>query len=153
MVLSASGKCGPGIRRPNLAAPKCKLVNAACADRSARRTRGGFTFASPLIGTDKAVLASPEAKRYLVDLPIDYTDGSRRSRGSRESFVEHFRIGTDGKIKETQYQLASREAPSRPRKEGRIHRREKALGGCVLPSPRSEEVMALGAGAASVVRR
>jgi hypothetical protein len=98
-------------------------------------------------------LASPEAKRYLVDLPIDYTDGSRRSRGSRESFVEHFRIGTDGKIKETQYQLASREAPSRPRKEGRIHRREKALGGCVLPSPRSEEVMALGAGAASVVRR
>ena len=60
---------------------------------------------------------SPEAKRYLVDLPIDYTDGSRRSRGSRESFVEHFRIGADGKIKETQYQLASREAPSRPRKE------------------------------------
>jgi hypothetical protein len=61
---------------------------------------------------------SPEAKRYLVDLPIDYTDGSRRSRGSREGFVEHFRIGADGKIKETQYQLASREAPSRPRKAG-----------------------------------
>ncbi|MGB6284589.1 MAG: penicillin-binding transpeptidase domain-containing protein [Xanthobacteraceae bacterium] len=60
--------------------------------------------------------SSPEAKRYLVDLPIDYTDGSRRSRGSREGFVEHFRIGADGKIKETQYQLASREAPSRPRK-------------------------------------
>ena len=59
---------------------------------------------------------SPEAKRYLVDLPIDYTDGSPRSRGSRESFVEHFRIGADGKIKETRYQLASREAPSRPRK-------------------------------------
>jgi hypothetical protein len=39
---------------------------------------------------------SPEAKRYLVDLPIDYTDGSRRSRGSREGFVEHFRIGADG---------------------------------------------------------
>jgi len=50
-------------------------------------------------------------QRYLVDLPIDYTDGSRRSRGSREGFVEHFRIGADGKIKETQYQLASREAP------------------------------------------
>jgi hypothetical protein len=61
---------------------------------------------------------SPEAKRYLVDLPIDYTDGSRRSRGSREGFVEHFRIGADGKIKETQYQLASREAPSKPRKAG-----------------------------------
>jgi hypothetical protein len=43
-------------------------------------------------------------------------DGSRRSRRSREGFIEHFRIGADGKIKETQYQLASREAPSRPRK-------------------------------------
>jgi hypothetical protein len=49
---------------------------------------------------------SPEAKRYLIDLRIDYTNGSRGSRGSRESFVEHFRIGADGKIKETQYQLA-----------------------------------------------
>ena len=72
---------------------------------------------------------SPEANHYLVDLPVDYKDGSRRSRGSRESFVEHFRIGADGKIKETQYQLASRERPgqyqlasreasSRPRKAG-----------------------------------
>jgi len=60
---------------------------------------------------------SPEAKRYLVDLPIDFTSGSRGSRGSREGFIEHFRIGADGKIKETQYQLASREEPSRPRKE------------------------------------
>ena len=60
---------------------------------------------------------SPEAKRYLVDLPIDYNDGSRRSPGSSEGFVEHFRVGADGKIKETQYQLASREEPSRARKE------------------------------------
>jgi membrane carboxypeptidase/penicillin-binding protein len=60
---------------------------------------------------------SPEAERYLVDLPIDYTSGSRSSRGNREGFVEHFRVGADGKIKETQYQLASREEPSRPRKE------------------------------------
>ena len=67
---------------------------------------------------------SPEAKRYLVDLPIDYTNGSRRSRGSREDFVEHFRIGADGKIKETQYQLASREEPSRPRKADRPSSRE-----------------------------
>ena len=37
---------------------------------------------------------------------------------SREGFIEHFRIGADGKIKETQYQLASREAPSRPRPWG-----------------------------------
>ena len=66
---------------------------------------------------------SAEAKRYLVDLPIDYTSGSRGSRGSREGFVEHFRVGADGKIKETQYQLASREEPSRPRKERSGHHR------------------------------
>ena len=67
---------------------------------------------------------SPEAKRYLVDLPINYTDGSRRSRASREGFVEHFRIGADGKIKETQYQLASREEPSRRRKADKLASRE-----------------------------
>jgi hypothetical protein len=59
---------------------------------------------------------SPEAKRYLVDLPIDYTSGSRGSRGSREGFIEHFRIGADGKMKETQYQLASRDESSTPRR-------------------------------------
>jgi len=63
---------------------------------------------------------SPEAKRYLVDLPVDYTSGSRGARGSREGFVEHFRIGADGKIKETQYQLASREVSSRPRKADKL---------------------------------
>jgi penicillin-binding protein 1A len=67
---------------------------------------------------------SPEAKHYLVDLPIDYTNGSRRSRGSREGFVEHFRIGADGKVKETQYQLASREEPSRPGKADKLKSRE-----------------------------
>jgi penicillin-binding protein 1A len=43
----------------------------------------------------KALLNGPssEAKRYLADLPIDYTDGSRRSRGSREGFVEHSESG------------------------------------------------------------
>ena len=63
---------------------------------------------------------SPEAKRYLVDLPVDYTSGSRGARGSREGFIEHFRIGADGKIKETQYQLASREVSSRPRKADKL---------------------------------
>ena len=38
-------------------------------------------------------------------------------------------------------------------RQGRIHRREKALGGRVLPSPQSEEVMALGAGAAAPLSR
>jgi penicillin-binding protein 1A len=80
---------------------------------------------------------SPEAKRYLVDLPIDYTNGSRGSRGSREGFVEHFRIGADGKIKETQYQLASREAPSRPRKADTLRSREggESAGGARSAQP------------------
>jgi penicillin-binding protein 1A len=52
---------------------------------------------------------SPEAKRHLVDLPIDYRSGSRIT-GS-QAFVEHFRVGADGKVNETQYQLVSREDP------------------------------------------
>ena len=65
----------------------------------------------------KALLAgpSPEAKRYLVDLPIDYVSGSRAKHSSQD-FVEHFRVGADAKIRDTQYQLASREAPFRSRK-------------------------------------
>jgi penicillin-binding protein 1A len=58
---------------------------------------------------------SPEAKRYLVDLPIDYLSGSR-GKHSSQGFVEHFRVGADGKIRDTQYQLASREAPYRSRR-------------------------------------
>ena len=52
---------------------------------------------------------SPEAKRYLADLPIDYMSGSRV--GGSQGFVEHFRIGPDGRVSETQYQLVSREDP------------------------------------------
>ena len=55
---------------------------------------------------------SPEAEQHLVDLPIDYSSGSRiKAAGGGQSFVEHFRVGADGKVKETQYQLASREEP------------------------------------------
>ena len=52
---------------------------------------------------------SPEAKRYLADLPIDYMSGSRVGGG--QGFVEHFRIEPDGRVSETQYQLVSREDP------------------------------------------
>jgi penicillin-binding protein 1A len=60
---------------------------------------------------------SPEAKRYLVDLPIDYYSGTRvggvryggqygqYTDNSGQGFVEHFRIGPDGRPFETQYQL------------------------------------------------
>jgi membrane carboxypeptidase/penicillin-binding protein len=49
---------------------------------------------------------SPEARRLLVDAPIDYTTGSRVAGGG---FVEHFRRDADGRVEDTQYQLASRD--------------------------------------------
>jgi penicillin-binding protein 1A len=58
---------------------------------------------------------SPEARRHLVDLPIDYVSGNRVT-GSR-GFVEHFRLEADGRVNETQYQLvphADAEALSYP---------------------------------------
>ena len=48
---------------------------------------------------------SPEAKRLLVDAPIDYYSGNRVEAGN---FVEHFRRDAAGQIEDTQYQLASR---------------------------------------------
>ena len=63
----------------------------------------------------KAVLngPSPEAKRHLVDVPIDYYSGTRISGGG-QAFVEHFRLDADGKVNETQYQLVSRGEPHLP---------------------------------------
>jgi membrane carboxypeptidase/penicillin-binding protein len=49
---------------------------------------------------------SPEAKRELVDIPIDYASGDRVNGGG---FVEHFRRGPDGHVADTQYDLVSRE--------------------------------------------
>jgi penicillin-binding protein 1A len=69
----------------------------------------GIAPKAPLTGP------SPEAKRYLVDMPIDYSSGSR-GKHSSQSFVEHFRVEADGKIRDTQYQLASSEAPYRSRR-------------------------------------
>jgi penicillin-binding protein 1A len=62
---------------------------------------------------------SPEAKRHLVDLPIDYYSGTRVNGGG-QAFVEHFRIEADGKVKETQYQLVSREEPHSPGAEPEV---------------------------------
>jgi penicillin-binding protein 1A len=75
---------------------------------------------------------SPEAKRLLVDIPIDYMTGDRLSGSntgnggggglggffsappsqpqSGKAFVEHFRRGADGQVEDTQYQLVSRES-------------------------------------------
>jgi membrane carboxypeptidase/penicillin-binding protein len=59
----------------------------------------------------KAVLAGPsaEAKLHLVDLPIDYYGGELTS--DRQGFIEHFRLGADGKMHDTQNQIIARNSP------------------------------------------
>jgi membrane carboxypeptidase/penicillin-binding protein len=49
---------------------------------------------------------SAEARRMLVDAPIDYLTGSRVAGGG---FIEHFRRDANGQVEDTQYQIASRE--------------------------------------------
>jgi len=49
---------------------------------------------------------SPEARKMLVDVPIDYITGNRVAGGG---FIEHFRRDAAGQIEDTQYQLASRD--------------------------------------------
>jgi penicillin-binding protein 1A len=57
----------------------------------------------------KAPLNGPsaEAKRHLIDLPIEYYSGNRVNAGG--TFVEHFRLEADGRLNETQYQLVSQQ--------------------------------------------
>ena len=46
---------------------------------------------------------SAEAKKHLIDLPIDYSSGDRVTSGGR-SFVEHFRLGADGRRRANKFQ-------------------------------------------------
>jgi membrane carboxypeptidase/penicillin-binding protein len=82
----------------------------------------------------KALLAgpSPEARRELVDIPIDYASGNRiggtsnnngsgngfwsafggaaasnNAPSSGNAFIEHFKRGPDGQVADTQYQLVN----------------------------------------------
>ena len=59
---------------------------------------------------------SPEARRQLVDLPIDFTSGSV-IRNGHGNFVEHFRLGPDGRVAETQYELVPQEEAAVRREE------------------------------------
>jgi penicillin-binding protein 1A len=66
---------------------------------------------------------SPEAKRQLADIPIDYMSGDLLNGGPSQfqgfgfgqpqsqgpAFIEHFRRGADGQVADTQYQLISRD--------------------------------------------
>jgi penicillin-binding protein 1A len=69
---------------------------------------------------------SPEAQHRLVDIAIDYQSGDR-VRGSR-GFVEHFRLGSDNKVHDTQYQVVSSQSSdderSAKRSEGNARRSE-----------------------------
>ena len=60
---------------------------------------------------------SPEARGQLVDLPIDYMTGTPAQGGSRGDFIEHFRIGADGQVANTQYELVSQEEAEERRQE------------------------------------
>jgi penicillin-binding protein 1A len=55
----------------------------------------------------KAPLSGPsaEAQLHLIDLPIDYSSGTRMTSSS--GFVEHFRLDASRRFMETQYQLVS----------------------------------------------
>ena len=59
---------------------------------------------------------TPEARRQLVDLPIDYMSGVP-VRGGQGNLIEHFRIGPDGRVADTQYQLVSPEEAAEQRDE------------------------------------
>jgi len=52
---------------------------------------------------------SPEARGQLVDLPIDYMTGTPAQSGGHGDFIEHFRVGADGQVANTQYELVSQE--------------------------------------------
>jgi penicillin-binding protein 1A len=68
------------------------IIEAVWADNVAPKT--------PLSGP------SPQARRDLVDVPIDYMSGNRMNGGN---FIEHFRRSADGQVADTQYQLMSQD--------------------------------------------
>jgi membrane peptidoglycan carboxypeptidase len=63
----------------------------------------------------KAPLSGPsrEAQRKLVDEAIDYQSGDRMRGG--KGFIEHFRLGPDNKLHDTQYQVLSGRASDNER--------------------------------------
>jgi penicillin-binding protein 1A len=78
------------------------IIQAVWADGIAPKT--------PLSGPSR------EAQLHLVDLPIDYASGNRITDG--RGFIEHFRLGADGRFNETQYQLVSQEEAYASRTQG-----------------------------------
>src|SRR5262249_62346889 len=58
----------------------------------------------------RTVLGPPsaQARRQLVDLPVDLTTGDRLAYASPRAFVEHFHLDANGQLADTQYRLVSR---------------------------------------------
>jgi len=52
---------------------------------------------------------SAEARRQMVDLPIDLNSGERLANATPQAFVEHFRLDASSRFADTQYQLVPRE--------------------------------------------
>jgi len=78
---------------------------------------------------------SAQAKRELVDLPIDLASGERLPRGSGKAFMEHFRMGSDGQVDDTQYRLVSREEADSYREADMLGQDENVPGSYGSPYP------------------
>jgi hypothetical protein len=92
---------------------------------------------------------SPEAKQHLVDLPIDYQSGARIKGGS-QAFLEHFRVGADGKVTDTQNQLVRVRLMRRVMLLGpRLIKRAGGIGVGAIAERRLSKAGALGVGASS----
>jgi penicillin-binding protein 1A len=77
---------------------------------------------------------SAQARRELVDLPIDLASGERLPKGSK-GFMEHFRVGSDGQVDDTQYRLVSREEADAYREAEEQGQDESVPGGAYGPGP------------------
>ncbi|MBO0758876.1 MAG: hypothetical protein J2P54_23765, partial [Bradyrhizobiaceae bacterium] len=68
---------------------------------------------------------SEEARRHLVDMPIDVESGQKLAR-SRGAFMEHFRRDSDGNVNDTRYRLVpEKETVVRHGRLVRLHLRRR----------------------------
>jgi len=71
---------------------------------------------------------SPEARRKLVNLPIDLITGDLAAQATEATFVEHFHLNGQGQLQDTQYRLVSRENAYAYRERGVASEDESSRG-------------------------